>query len=122
MDMPLKVEYQLLEHPCNHSILISTEGYVLRHKKRKYEIHVTVKNLTTGKEFSTDVDVLYKFNDRPISEVFPWELTILRKWFVFHSELRDNYKRTGLHPVPIIACIKSFCSQYDNEYQRFETP
>lgn len=122
MSMPLTVEYRLLEPPNNHSIVISTDGYQPRHTKKKYEIHITIKNLTTGKSFSTDVDVLFKFNDRPISEIFPFEIAIVKKWFIFCEELRDNTKLTGLHPVPIIDCVKSFCTQYDHEYYLYERP
>lgn len=122
MTLPLTVEYRLLEPPNNHSIVISTEGYQSRHRKKKYEIRVSIKNLATGKQFVTDVDVLHKFNDRPISEIYPFEIPILKKWFIFIEELRDNTKRTGLHPVPIIDCVKSFCTQYDNEYQIYERP
>lgn len=122
MSMPLTVEYRILEPPNNHSIVISTDGYQPRHTKKRYEIRVSIKNLTTGKGFTTDVDVLYKFNDRPISELFRWEIAIVKKWFIFCEELRDNTKRTGLHPVPIIDCVKSFCTQFDYEYKLFETP
>ncbi|PXX89425.1 hypothetical protein [Halomonas heilongjiangensis] len=122
MSMELKVEYQLLEAPNNHIIKISTDGYQLRHTKKKYELNITITNLTKNKSFKIDVEVLYGFNDRPISELLPREIAIVKKWFVFQEELRDNSKLYGIHPVPVINCVKSFCSHFDNEYELYEMP